>query len=119
MTTVYHEVLPSSYLLLLLPGPPQDDDTEPALQQGLRSASCSGKAAVWVDCELMSRFSPAAVRTLWEHHCQLQAQGVKLVLVHASEEVKQAMEELGAYPDLCFANDLCDAAWQSGLGLVA
>ena len=118
MTTVYHEVLPCSYLLLLLPGPFFDDDTEHALQQGLQCASRSGKAAVWVDCELVAGFSPVALRTLENYHRQLQAQCIKLVLVHASDELKQAFVDTGASSDLCFAIDLCDAAWQSGLGLV-
>jgi len=118
MNTVYHELLPHSYLLLLLPGPTHTDADEPALAQALHCASRSGKQAVWVDCELVTQLSTTSVRMLWDYHHHLQQQRVKLVLVHPCAELQEQLSTSGS-PELCFAADLCDAAWHSGLSLVA
>jgi hypothetical protein len=60
MLIVYHELLPQAYLLGLAPDPAAT--SERALAQHLRHALQSGKAAVWVDCRLLTSLSPAAVR---------------------------------------------------------
>lgn len=112
MTTVYQETLPESYLLLLTPGPATAP--EEALEQGLRSACHSGKAAVWIDCELVHGLSAEAIGMLWDYHYRLEEQNMKLVVVHASEEVRQELLNSRLGPSLCFAPTLLDAAWQSG-----
>jgi hypothetical protein len=118
MTTVYHELLPESYLLLLTPGSPEA--LEYALEDSLKCACRSGKAAVWVDCEFLGNsLSKEAARTLWDYHHMLQGQHKKMVVVHASEEVKQTLLSWRLSPSICFAQTLIDAAWQSGLRLVA
>lgn len=117
MTTVYHELLPESYLLLLTPGFPVDPEL--CLDYSLRCAYRSGKNAVWVDCELVSNLSTEAARTLWDYHHMLQQQHKQLVVVHASDEIKQDLLNWQLAPSLCFAPTLIDAAWQSGLRLVA
>ena len=117
MTIVYQETLPESYLLLLTPGPvaaPED-----ALEQGLRSACRSGKAAVWVDCELVHDLSNEAVCMLWDYHYRLQEQNMMLVVVHACDEVKKELLNPRLELSLCFVPTLMDAAWQSGLQQVA
>ena len=117
MTIVYQETLPESYLLLLTPGPaaaPED-----ALEQGLCTAFLSGKVAVWVDCELVHDLSNEAVRILWDYHYRLPAQNMKLVVVHACDEVKEELLNSPMGLSLCFAPTLMDAAWQSGLQQVA
>ena len=117
MTIVYQETLPESYLLLLTPGPaaaPED-----ALEQGLRSACHSGKAAVWVDCELVHDLSTEAVRILWEYHYRLQERNMKLVVVHACDEVKEELLSSQPGRSLCFVPTLMDAAWQTGMQQVA
>lgn len=117
MTTVYHESLPESYLLLLTPG--NSADPELALDHSLKCACRSGKAAVWVDCELVDGLSAEAIGILWRYHYQLQEQHMKLVMVHASDEVKQELLNWQLGPSLCFAPTLFDAAWQTGLRLIA
>lgn len=117
MTTVYHELLPQSYLLLLTPGAPKAP--EYALDYSLRCASRSGKAAVWVDCELVEALSDEAVRILWDYHYRFQEQHVELVMVHASDEVKHELLNWQLGPSLCFVPTLFDAAWQTGLGVAA
>ena len=118
MTIVYQETLPDSYLLLLTPGPAATAP-EDALEQGLRSAYRSGKAAVWVDCELVHDLSSEAVRMLWDYHYRLQEQNIKLVVVHACDEVKKELLNSRLELSLCFVPTLMDAAWQSGLQQVA
>jgi hypothetical protein len=117
MTTVYHELLPQSYLLLLTPGSPKAP--EYALDYSLRCASRSGKAAVWVDCELIEDLSDEAVRILWDYHYRLQEQHMELVMVHASEEVKHELLNWQMGPGLCFVPTLFDAAWQTKLNAAA
>ncbi|MBF9236524.1 hypothetical protein I2I05_03860 [Hymenobacter sp. BT683] len=117
MTTVYHELLPDSYLLLLTPGKPADP--EYALDYSLRCACRSGRPAVWVDCELVDALSTEAARTLLDYHDKLLAQHKQLVVVHASDEVKQRLLNWRYSPGICFAPTLFDAAWQSGLRMVA
>ena len=117
MTTVYHEMLPESYLLLLTPGVP--NAPEYALDFSLKCACRSGKAAVWVDCELVDAISTEAARTLWDYHRRLQQEHKQLVVVHASDEIKQGLLNWRLGFGICFAPTLIDAAWQSGLRLVA
>lgn len=118
MTIVYQETLPESFLLLLTPGP-ASTAPEDALEQGLCSAYQSGKAAVWVDCELVHDLSSEAVRMLWDYHYRLQEQNIKLVVVHACDEVKKELLNSRLELSLCFVPTLMDAAWQSGLQQVA
>ncbi|WP_157781177.1 hypothetical protein [Hymenobacter sedentarius] len=117
MTTVYHELLPESYLLLLTPGPPKDPES--ALDFSLGCAYRSGKPAVWVDCELVNALSTESTRALWSYHRKLQEEHKQLVVVHASDELKQNLLHWQTGPNLCFAPTLIDAAWHSGLRLVA
>ncbi|GAB3295051.1 hypothetical protein GCM10027511_08530 [Hymenobacter humi] len=117
MTTVYHELLPESYLLLLTPGAPAEP--EYALDYSLKCACSSGKTAVWVDCELVEALSAENARTLLDYHHRLEGEHKKLVVVHASEEIQQELLHWRLVPGLCFVPTLFDAAWQSGLRMVA
>lgn len=117
MTIVLQESLPESYLLLLTPGPAATPEL--ALEHGLHSAYRSGKAAVWIDCELVHGLSAEAVRVLWDYNFRLQEQNMKLVVVHACDEVKQELLNSQVGPGLCFVPTLMDAAWQSGVRQVA
>lgn len=117
MTTVFQESLPESYLLLLTPGPAATP--EDALEHGLLNACRSGKAAVWIDCELVHGLSAEAVRMVWEYNFRLQEQNMKLVVVHASDEVKQVLLDRRPGAKLCFVPTLFDAAWQTGVRQVA
>ena len=98
MTTVFHELLPESYLLILAPG--SEAPSEMALARQLRCAERSGKPEVWVDCSLLSELSGEAARLLWDAHYQLQEQFARLVLVHVAEPVRQVLlaQHLGPMP---------------------
>ena len=106
-------MLPESYLVLLMPS--HAYDTHWALEQGLYCGSHSGKRAVWVDCGLVNDLPDEAVQTLWDYHYQLQEQHMKLVVVHACEDVKRELLDWKLGPSMCFAHNMFDAAWQSSL----
>ena len=111
MTTVFYELLPHSYLIILAPGPA--DDAETALAHRLRRAERSGKPEVWVDCSLLSELSGAAAGLLWAAHHHLQEQYARLVLVHVAEPVKKTLlaQHLGPMPRI--VPTLLDAARQA------
>ena len=113
MTTIYHELLPESYQLLLTP----EASNEPAralaqaLEYSLGCAYRSGKPAVWINCEGMRALPIEAVRVLSDYQQKLEKQHVQLVLVHAPEEVQQNLlgRKEGSGSDCEFI--LVDAAW--------
>lgn len=98
MITVFHELLPESYLIILAPGP--ESDSEAPLATHLRRAARSGKQEVWVDCSLLTALSQEAAQLLWAAHHALQGQFAHLVLVHMSDQVKQQLlaQEQGPRP---------------------
>lgn len=108
MTTVFHELLPDSYLVILAPGPA--GPSEVALAHRLRRAGRSGKPEVWVDCGMLTELSGEAARLLWDAHYQLQEQFARLVLVHVAEPVKRVLlaQHLGPTPRM--VPTLLDAA---------
>ncbi|UOQ69924.1 hypothetical protein [Hymenobacter volaticus] len=53
---VYHEALPTGYLLVLAPDAGATTETE--LADHLTQASRSGRPTVWVDCRLLDTLSP-------------------------------------------------------------
>ncbi|WP_201980717.1 STAS domain-containing protein [Hymenobacter rubidus] len=112
MTTVYHELLPESYLLILAPSP--SNAPEAALAHSLHCAKRSGKPAVWVDCSLLNSLSEEAAGLLWASHHELQQKHAQLVLVHVPDCVKRELlaHELGPAPVM--VPSLLDAARQAG-----
>lgn len=108
MITVFHEVLPESYLIILAPGPA--GKVEASLAHQLRCAERSSKSEVWVDCSLLSTLSSEAARLLWATHHRLQARYARLVLVHVAESVKKALSRQHLGPMLRILPTLLDAA---------
>lgn len=117
MITAHCELLPESYLLLLMPGPPAAPGQ--GLAQGLRCAGRSRRPAVWVDCGLLTALPAEDVRLLWACHRRLHAAGRKLVVAHASTAVRQHLLAGRPGAGLRFAATLCDAAWYTGRRPVA
>lgn len=111
MTTVFHELLPESYLIILAPG--ADDSSEAALAHHLRCAERSGRSEVWVDCSLLSELPAKDAHLLWDTHHHLQEQHAHLVLVHVADAVKKSLlaQHLGPTPRI--VPTLLDAARQS------
>ena len=89
MTIAYRELLPTAYLLVLAPGPP--DPREHVLAHELRQAARSGRAAVWVDCRLLPTLSCRAVRLLRAWHGRLRASHARLVLCRVPDYLAQAL----------------------------
>ncbi|GAA4030926.1 hypothetical protein GCM10022409_13950 [Hymenobacter glaciei] len=110
MTTVFHELLPESYLIILAPG--TDGPSEVALADQLHCAERSGKPEVWVDCGMLNELSGEAAHLLWDAHYHLQEHYGRLVLVHVAEPVKKALlaQHLGPTPRI--VPTLLDAARQ-------
>ena len=111
MTSVYHELLPESYLIILAPG--QVGELESALAHQLKCAQHSGKPAVWVDCSMLRTLSVEAARLLWRLHHGLQKQRAQLVLVHVPDHLQSMLLSQGAGPAPCIVPTLLDAARQS------
>lgn len=110
MTTVFHELLPDSYLIILAPG--SADVSEEALAHRLRCAERSGKAEVWVDCSMLSELSNEAAHLLWDTHYHLQERFARLVLVHVAEPVKKCLSASNLGPMPSMMPTLLDAALQ-------
>ena len=111
MTTVFHELLPDSYLIILAPG--TNAPTEPALAHRLHCAERSGKPEVWVDCGMLNELSDEAAALLWDTHYHLQERYACLVLVHMAEPVRKTLlaQHLGPTPRI--VPTLLDAARQA------
>jgi anti-anti-sigma regulatory factor len=108
MTTVYQELLPESYLLILAPGGP--DGAEVALADSLHCAQHSGRPAVWVDCSLLNHLSKEAAQMLCAINHELSKHHTELVLVHVPERVKNELLDQASGPPLCIVATLLDAA---------
>ena len=111
MQTICYELLPESYLIVLAPA--REGELETALAHQLTCARQSGKAAVWVDCGMLSSLSDEAAQLLWALHHYLQEQRAELVLVHVPEPVRKVLLNQEAGPAPCIVPTLLDAARQS------
>lgn len=84
---VYREILPESYLLILVDEVPPTTDSRKALSQALSRAARSGKASIWLDCSNLHQL-PGQAPELLHHYCaKLRRRGISLLLCHLSEAV--------------------------------
>ncbi|UOG77646.1 hypothetical protein MTX78_24875 (plasmid) [Hymenobacter tibetensis] len=106
---IYHEALPTGYLLALAPDAGASNEAE--LADHLMRACCSGRPAVWVDCRLLDTLSATAAWLLWSCQLRLRRRGMCLVLCQASERVQQALHQTlaGECATLCYASSLEEA----------
>jgi anti-anti-sigma regulatory factor len=117
---VYHELLPEAYLLVLAADPKPGPVPEAELAAQLRQAVRSGKAAVWVDCRLLTTLSRPAARLLWACHHRLRRRCARLVLCRVSGPLALALaleQAHGSAAALCQVQSLDEAvaqlpAWQ-------
>lgn len=86
---IYHEPLPSGYLLALAPTAPTAVETH--LAAHLAQACRSGKPAVWVDCRLLDTLSPTAAWLLWACQQRLHRRHAHLVLYRVSAAVEHML----------------------------
>ncbi|GAA3922480.1 hypothetical protein [Hymenobacter algoricola] len=88
---VYREILPESYLLILVDDIPPRADADQILHKSLRRAAHGGKASVWVDCSNLRQLPGHAAELLRRYRLRLGQRGISLILCHLSEEVCQAL----------------------------
>lgn len=86
---IYHEPLPSGYLLAL--APTTTTALEPQLAAHLAQACRSGKPAVWVDCRLLDTLSPTAAWLLWACQQRLHRRHARLVLYRVSATLERML----------------------------
>lgn len=106
---IYHEALPTGYLLALAPDAVSTTETE--LADHLARACCSGRPAVWVDCRLLDTLSATAAWLLWSCQLRLRRRGIPLVLCQVSKRVQQVLHQTlaGECAKLCQAPSLDEA----------
>lgn len=108
MMIVYHELLPQAYVLGLAPD--AASPSEQALAQQLSHAEHSGKAAVWVDCRLLTSLSARAIHLLHACHHRLRRRQAQLILCRVSGALAHTLRQASA--DWCLAPTFDEAAAQ-------
>ena len=108
MLTVYRDNLPNSYLLILATERQARDPH--ALARALHRAGRSGKSSVWVDCSLLAPPDATADTGLLlrAYHEAFAAQGIHLVVAHASDELRQCLVGSLAKPGPVLVDSLVD-----------
>ncbi|MCC3154982.1 hypothetical protein Q3A66_17555 [Hymenobacter sp. BT770] len=110
MLTVYCDQLPKSYLLILAS---ERQATDPrALARALHRAGRSGKTSVWVDCSLLALAdaTPDTGLLLRTYHEAFAAQGIEMVVAHASTELRQCLVGSRSKPGPALVDSLVDAS---------
>ena len=105
---IYREILPESYLLILI-----EDRSHPeeyGLARALRQAARSGKPSVWVDCSALHHLSTRALSLLLGYYQRLRRRNTQLVLCHLTDDVQDSLK--GTPPAACppIVSTLLDAA---------
>jgi anti-anti-sigma regulatory factor len=95
---VYREILPESYLLILVDNLESDPAAESVLHQALRRAGHSGKTSVWLDCTNVNYLPGQIAPLLARYARRLGRRGVSLILCHLSDAMRQQL--LARTPDL-------------------
>jgi len=104
---VYREILPHSYLLILVESDAKLTDVG-LLRDALRRAGRSGKDSVWIDCSGISTLKPSMVAVLTCYAEWLRRRHMDLIVCHPPVTLTGAsLEQAGA--GLLVANTLLDA----------
>ncbi|SHI68252.1 hypothetical protein SAMN02745146_1376 [Hymenobacter daecheongensis DSM 21074] len=88
---VYREILPESYLLILVDDVAPATDADQALLHALSRASRSGKVSIWVDCSYLQHVPGHAAELLARFGRKMNRKGISLVLCHLSEAVRREL----------------------------
>ncbi|GAA4012401.1 hypothetical protein GCM10022408_26400 [Hymenobacter fastidiosus] len=94
---VYREILPESYLLILV-DEQATTDSDRTLNLALGRAARSGKVSIWVDCSNVHQLPAHAAKLLVRYGRKLIKNGISLLLCHLSDTVRR--ELLTQDPDL-------------------
>lgn len=109
MLLVYHEELPTGYLLAVAScyGHP----AEAELPGFLRRICRSDKQYIWMDCRLLETLTAQTVRQLQALHLRLWRRGGQLVLCRVSQALAQglAQAQVAATPSPCIVPTLDEA----------
>lgn len=105
---VYREILPYSYLIILVETTPAASDAK-LLRDALRRASRSGKQQVWLDCSGLSVLPLDMVAVLTRYAAWLRRHHTSLVVCHPpATPAGTSWEELSG-GNWMVANTLLDA----------
>ena len=109
MLLVYHEELPTGYLLAVASC--HGHSAEAELPTFLRRVCRSNKQFIWMDCRLLETQPAQTIRQLWALHLRLWRRGGQLVLCRVSQALAQGLQlaEVAAAPGLCIVPTLDDA----------
>lgn len=108
MMNVYREILPDSYLLILIDAQPTSEVA--ALQRALQRAQGSGKTSVWVDCSELHHPSSPVIELLSEFHRRLGHQHIQLVVCHLESHAQQVIQQLPTDAQPLILETLLDAS---------
>ena len=89
---VYREILPNSYLLMLIS--PTDSADDGQLACALRRAYRSGKHSIWVDCSQLQHLPVSFLPVLVRYYQRLRRRQIPLVLCHLGEAAQHCLNGL-------------------------
>ena len=105
---VYREILPNSYLLILVESPNSLTDVG-LLRDALRRAGRSGKSSVWIDCSGIPTLKPSLLGVLTYYAEWLHRRHIDLIVCHPPATLTGASLEEVCAGSLLVANTLLDA----------
>jgi len=105
---VYREILPNSYLLILVDTSSRLTDVS-LLRDALRRAGRSGKDSVWIDCSGLPMLKPTLVAILTHYAEWLRRRHMELIVCHPPATLTGASLEETCAGELLVANTLLDA----------
>lgn len=105
---IYREILPNSYLLILVETKARLTDVG-LLRDALRRAGRSGKDSVWIDCSGVSVLKPSLLSVLMCYAEWLHRRHIDLIVCHPPTTFTGASLEQACAGSLLVANSLLDA----------
>ena len=105
---IYREILPNSYLVILVESAPAATDAG-LLRSALRQASRSGKEQVWLDCSGISFLPLDMLPILTRYAAWLRRRHTSLVVCHPPATAAGTSLEEISHGTLLIANTLLDA----------
>lgn len=105
---IYREVLPNSYLVILVESTPAATDTG-LLRNALRRAVRSGKGQIWLDCSGLSMLPSDMLSLLTRYASRLRRRHTSLVVCHPPATPAGTSLEQTSDSALLVADTLLDA----------
>lgn len=105
---IYREILPNSYLLILVETAAMPTDAS-LLRDALRRAGRSGKDSVWIDCSDVRRLDPALLSVLGCYGAWLLRRHIPLILCHPPTTLTADTLQTAHAESVVVVNTLLDA----------